>query len=146
MPLCDMFYLDRPQHTPIDATMFVTTLSPAPIDSMPPPPDYTNSESDEMLFHEDMHEFSRLWSHLDATTDYRPPIQSNDQQIQISQPVTHPMGGMYDCEEMDIKVTTSETNSVVTLEGVNKHTLGLIINVLISNRASCNIKVNNKET
>ncbi|EHK19411.1 uncharacterized protein TRIVIDRAFT_67833 [Trichoderma virens Gv29-8] len=123
MPPYDMFSLDGPQYTPIDGTMLLNTVPPAPIDYARPPINYTGSESEETLFHENIHGFSRLWSHLDVTADFRSPIESNNQQIHIDQPVAHWVDGTYIYEEMDIKATTSETNGVVTFEGFNKHAL-----------------------
>lgn len=55
------------------------------------------------------------------------------------------MGSTYNCEEIVAKSAISEMNNVITLEGANKYSLGLNLDVLTANRASCNITVNDED-
>ncbi|KAL7907617.1 Homeodomain-like protein [Trichoderma velutinum] len=116
MPSYDMFSLDSPHYTPNDTAMFSAAISSTSTGSATSSADYITSSNNEMIYYENMHEFSRLWSHLDSAANSQSPMQSNDHD-DVFQPIAQSTERIYDCEEMVMKASSSETNSVVTLEG-----------------------------
>lgn len=97
MPSYDVFPPSSPHCTPNDTTMFLAEVSPASTACTTPSADDSASPNSEMTYYENTHEFSRLWSHRDSTTDSQPSMQWNYQQNNVSQPIAQSTGCMYNC-------------------------------------------------
>lgn len=94
MPSYDVFPPNSPHYTPNNTTMF---FPPASTGCTTPSADDSASPNSEIIYYEDTHEFSPLWSHRDCTTDSQPSMQWNYQRNNVSQPIAQSTGGIYNC-------------------------------------------------
>ncbi|KAL6691353.1 Homeodomain-like protein [Trichoderma pleuroticola] len=79
-PSYDMFSLNSLQYTPNDTTILLAEIPSASACCTTPSADYATSLHNEMLYCENIHEFSRLWPHLESVTDSQSPMRWKEQQ------------------------------------------------------------------